>query len=80
MRGFEKISEVSNEDLIHVLKDYTITRLGTREFYLFLEGIVNDKLQDISTEKYTVERLTAIYEESNLCSTETLQLLKALAY
>lgn len=54
MRGFEKISEVSNEDLIHVLKDYTITRLGTREFYLFLEGIVNDKLQDISTEKYTV--------------------------
>lgn len=71
---------MSNEDLIHVLKDYTITRLGTREFYLLLEGIVNDKLQDISTEKYTVERLTAIYEESNLCSTETLQLLKAMAY
>jgi hypothetical protein len=45
-----------------------------------LEGIVNDKLQDIMTEKYTIETLTAIYEESNLCSTETLQLLKAMAY
>ena len=62
MRKFEKISEVTNEELIHVLKDYTVTRLGTREFYLFLEKIVTDKLADIKTEKYTIEALTAIYE------------------
>jgi len=49
MRNFEKIESVSNEELIHVLKDYTVTRLGTREFYLFLEKIVNDKLADIKT-------------------------------
>ncbi len=71
---------MSSEELIHVLKDSTVTRLGTREFYLFLEAIVNDKLEDIKTEKYTIEALTAIYEESNLCSTDTLELLKGMAY
>ena len=80
MRNFEKIDQVTNEDLIHVLKDYTVTRLGTRDFYLFLERIVIDKLADIQIEKYTIDVLTAIYQESNLCSTETLELLKKLAY
>ncbi len=63
-----------------MLKDYTVTRLGSREFYLFLEKIVMDKLADIRTEKYTIDALSAIYQESNLCSTETLELLKRLAY
>jgi hypothetical protein len=49
MRNFAKISEVTSEDLIKVLKDYTVTRLGSREFYLFLESIVNDKIADIRT-------------------------------
>ncbi len=71
---------MTSEDLIKVLKDYTVTRLGSREFYLFLESIVNDKLADIKTEKYTIDALYAIYQESNLCSTHTLELLKKLAY
>jgi hypothetical protein len=54
MDRFSALDEVTNDDLIHVLKDYAVTRNGSRDLYKFLEKVVNNKLADITLQRHVI--------------------------
>ena len=64
--------------LIDVIKDYTVTRHGSRELYKFLEEVVKATIDDIMKDREALEALLVIYEHSGLCSEDTLCEIKGL--
>lgn len=47
MRTFNNLKNVEIEALIKVIKDYSVTRIGSRDLYLFLEEVVDALLEEI---------------------------------
>lgn len=78
MKIFNTLKNVEIDRLIRVLKDYTITRIGSREFYIFLEQVIDALLPEIKKNREHLETICALYENSELCTAEFLSKLQSL--
>jgi hypothetical protein len=63
--------EVGN--LIKVIKEYSVTRAGSREIYVFFVQVAEACFEDIKKNREFLNTLATVYEKSNLCSAEFLE-------
>lgn len=51
MKVFNNLKNVQVDNLIKVIKDYTVTRNGSRELYIFLEQVTDAMLVEIAKKR-----------------------------
>jgi hypothetical protein len=68
--------EVSVEEIALITKVFCTTRTGTREFHKLLETTVLQRLEDIKKNMEMMYQIGYKFEESGLCSIDTLKILK----
>lgn len=64
MRHYNNLKNVQVENLIKVIKDYVLTRVGSRELYIFLEEVAVALFEEIKQDRGHLTTLLAVYEKS----------------
>lgn len=72
LKQYNSLKHVKAENLLEVIKDYSVTRRGSRELYIFLEEVAMAIFEDFKKDRKLLEALHAVYEKSNLCTPDTL--------
>ena len=76
IKEFNTLKNVDVGCLIKVIKDYTVTRNGSRELYIFLEQVADALLVEIGKSRENLETLRTLYENSQLCTPDFLKKLQ----
>ena len=70
---------VTVEELALIAKVFCTTRIGTRDFHKLLEATILSRVEDLKKNTGVMLQIGLIFEESGLCSIDTLQILKKCA-
>lgn len=68
--------QISIDEIALIVKVFCTTRTGTREFHKLLETTVLSRLEDLKKNMDILYSIGYKFEESGLCSLDTLKLLK----
>jgi hypothetical protein len=68
--------DISLEELVLIVKVFCTTRTGSREFHKLLETVVLQRLEDLKKNMELLYQIGFKFEESGLCSLDTLKILK----
>lgn len=69
-------ADISIEEIALITKVFCTTRTGSREFHKLLETTVLTRLEDIKKNMEVLHQIGFKFEESGLCSIDTLKILK----
>ena len=69
-------NEISVEDIALIVRVFCKTRTATRDFHKLLETTVLNRLDDIRKNKKLFYEIGRSFEESGLCSIDTIRILK----
>lgn len=64
------------DEIALIVKVFCTTRTGSREFHKLLETTVLTRLEDLKKDMKILHAIGYKFEESGLCSLDTLKLLK----
>jgi hypothetical protein len=67
---------ITIEEIALIVKVFCTTRSGTREFHKLLETTVLQRLEDLKKDMNVLYQIGFKFEESGLCSLDTLKILK----
>lgn len=66
---------LTKEDLYHIVFCFTVTRMGSRQFYKILEFSLTLKIFELGKDPILSEKLFQMFDKSGLCSVEFLEKL-----
>lgn len=69
-------SAIHVEEIVLIVKVFCTTRSASREFHKLLETTVLSRLEDLKKDMKLLYAIGFKFEESGLCSLDTLKLLK----
>lgn len=68
--------EVKTDEIALMVKVFCTTRTGTRDFHKLLETTVLSRMEDLKKNMDMLYQIGYKFEESGLCSLDTLKILK----
>lgn len=76
IKTLRQTKDVTIEEIALITKVFCTTRSGTREFHKLLEMTVLQRLEDLKKNMEILYQIGFKFEESGLCSIDTLKILK----
>ena len=76
VKTLRNIKDISVEEITLIVKVFCTTRSGSREFHKLLETAVLSRLDDLKKNMNLMYQIGFTFEESGLCSIDTLKILK----
>jgi hypothetical protein len=76
VKTLRNTKEITIEEIALITKVFCTTRSGTREFHKLLETTVLQRLEDLKKNMEIIYQIGFKFEESGLCSLDTLKILK----
>lgn len=76
VKTLRNTKEVTIEEIALIAKVFCTTRTGSREFHKLLETTVLSRLEDLKKNMEVLYQIGYKFEESGLCSIDTLKILK----
>lgn len=73
-------SEIGLSELALIVKVFCKTRSASRDFHKMLESLILMKIPDLRKDLKTLHSIGTSFEESGLCSLDTLKALKKEAF
>jgi hypothetical protein len=76
VKTLRNTKEITIEEIALIVKVFCTTRSGSREFHKLLETTVLQRLEDLKKNMEILYQIGFKFEESGLCSLDTLKILK----
>ena len=76
VKTLRNTKDITVEEIALITKVFCTTRSGTREFHKLLETTVLQRLEDLKKNMEVLYQIGFKFEESGLCSLDTLKILK----
>lgn len=76
VKTLRNVKEIPIEQIALITKVFCTTRSGSREFHKLLETTVLTRLEDLKKKMDILYSIGYKFEESGLCSLDTLKILK----
>ena len=76
VKTLRNTKDISVEEIALITKVFCTTRTGSRDFHKLLETTVLQRLDDLKKNMDALYQIGYKFEESGLCSLDTLKILK----
>ena len=76
IKSFSNLDNAYLWDVINVLKNYAVSRHGSRQIYVFLEEVIWKIFDNVRDDTVAIQTLLVIYDQSELCSGKLLDHLR----